>query len=218
MMDDPIPSGSFTQVTTDPNYKDQVTHHTLVNTQYLWMDTQQPNNGPMTNRKVREAIAHAIDKDHILQVVHGTGVKAGCIFPPDLPGFDPTCDPYDYDPEKSKQLLTEAGFPNGFETQLFTDTTDPDPQVAEAIQQDLAQIGIKATLTKQEFSSFLDTLFTPHTAPLGYIGWFQDYPRSVRLHRPLTGLRGDRQGQFELVPILQSRGRCGRGGGQGHDR
>jgi peptide/nickel transport system substrate-binding protein/oligopeptide transport system substrate-binding protein len=87
---DPIPSGSFTQVTSDPNYQDQIYHQTLVDTQFLWMDTQEPNDGPMSDPKVREAIAHAIDKDHIIQIIHGTGVKAGCIFLPDLPGFDPT--------------------------------------------------------------------------------------------------------------------------------
>jgi oligopeptide transport system substrate-binding protein len=176
VLGDPIPSGSFTQVTTDPRYKDQIYHHTLVEVWFLWMDTQQPGNGPLTNVKVRQAIAHAIDKDHIVQIIHGTGTKAGCIFPPDLAGYDPACDPYDYDPAKAKQMLAEAGYPNGFATTLYADTTDPDPVVAEAIQQDLAQVGITADLQKQEFSTFLDTLFTPHTGPLGYIGWYQDYP------------------------------------------
>jgi oligopeptide transport system substrate-binding protein len=176
VMGDPIPSGSFTQVTTDPTYTDQIYHHTLVDVQYLWMDTQQPNKGPLSNVKVRQAIEHAIDKDHIVQIIHGTGKKAGCIFPPDLPGYDASCDPYDFDPAKAKALLAEAGLPKGFTTKLVTDTTDPDPQVAEAIQQDLAEVGITAQLETQEFSTFLDTLFTPHTAPLGYVGWYQDYP------------------------------------------
>jgi ABC-type transport system substrate-binding protein len=176
VMGDAIPSGSFTQVTTDPTYTDQIYHHTLVDVQYLWMDTQQPNKGPLSNVKVRQAIEHAIDKDHIVQIIHGTGKKAGCIFPPDLPGYDASCDPYDFDPAKAKALLAEAGFPKGFKTKLVTDTTDPDPQVAEAIQQDLAEVGITAQLETQEFSTFLDTLFTPHTAPLGYVGWYQDYP------------------------------------------
>jgi ABC-type transport system substrate-binding protein len=57
--------------------------------------------------------------------------------------------------------------------------------VAEAIQQDLAQIGIQAELVKQEFSTFLDTLFTPHASPLGYIGWYQDYPDQSDFIDPL---------------------------------
>lgn len=185
ILGDPIPSGSFTQVTTDPTYKDQIYHHTLVALWYLWMDTQQPGNGPLTNVKVRQAIAHAIDKDHLVQIQHGAATKIGCIFPPDLAGFDPACDPYDYDPVKAKQMLADAGFASGFKTTLFTDTVDPDPQIAEAIQQDLAQIGITADLQKQEFSTFLDTLFTPHAGPLGYISWYQDYPDTSDFIDPL---------------------------------
>jgi peptide/nickel transport system substrate-binding protein/oligopeptide transport system substrate-binding protein len=176
VMGDAIPSGSFTQVTTDPTYKDQIYHHTLVDTQFLYMDTQMPNKGPLSILKVRQAIEHAIDKDHIVQIIHGAGKPAGCIYPPDLPGYDASCNPYNYDPAKAKSLLAEAGFPNGFSTKFFTDTTDPDPQVAEAIQQDLADVGIKVQLEKQEFSTYLDTLFTPHAGPMQYIGWYQDYP------------------------------------------
>lgn len=176
VLGDPIPSGSFTQVTTDPTYTDQIYSHTLVDVQFLWMDTQQPDDGPLGNVKVRQAIAHAIDKDHLIQILHGAAIKVGCIFPPDLVGFDLACDPYDYDPAKAQRLLADAGYENGFNTTLFTSTTDPDPQVAEAIQQDLANIGITADLQKQEFSTFLDTLFTPHAGPLGYSGWYQDYP------------------------------------------
>jgi ABC-type transport system substrate-binding protein len=194
VMGDPIPSGSFTQVTTDPTYAGQIYHHTLVDVQYLWMDTQQPNDGPLRNVKVRKAIEHSIDKDHIIQIIHGTGKKAGCIFPPDLPGYDPKCDPYDYDPVKAKALLAEAGFGDGFKTKLFTDTVDPEPQVAEAIQQDLAQVGVTAEIQKQEFSTFLDTLFTPHAGPLGYVGWFQDYPDTSDFIDPIlscaTTIRG----------------------------
>ena len=64
LMGDPIPPAQFTQVTTNPTYKDQIYHHTLVDTQFLWMDTQMPNKGPLSILKVRQAIEHAIDKDH----------------------------------------------------------------------------------------------------------------------------------------------------------
>ena len=47
-----------------------------------------PNNGPFSNVKVRQAVNYAIDKDAILQISHGAGVAANCIFPPDLPGYD----------------------------------------------------------------------------------------------------------------------------------
>jgi oligopeptide transport system substrate-binding protein len=176
LLGDALPSGSFTQVTTDPQYKDQLVSHTLVDTDYLFMDTQQPNGGPLSKLAVRQALEYAIDKDNIIKLVHGTGVRAECIFPPDMPGYDPSCKPYSFDQAKAKQMLADAGYPNGFESHLFTDTTDPDPQIAQALQQDLAAVGVKVDITTEEFATFLDRIETPHKAPLGYVGWFQDYP------------------------------------------
>src|SRR5438093_658678 len=176
LMGDTIPSGSFTQITTDPQYADQVVHHTLVDTDYLFMDASQPNKGPLSNVKVRQAIEYAIDKDNIIKLVHGAGVKADCIFPPDMPGYDPTCTPYSFDPAKAKQMLADAGFPNGFKSTLYTDTTDPDPAIAQALQQYLANVGITVNYVTEAFSTFLDRIETPHKAPLGWVGWFQDYP------------------------------------------
>ena len=49
-----------------------------------------PNKGPFSNVKVRQAVNYAIDKAAILQISHGAGVEANCIYPPDLPGYDPT--------------------------------------------------------------------------------------------------------------------------------
>ena len=88
MMGDPLPPAQFTDVTTNPDYTDQIHHHTLVETDYVFMDTQQPNNGPFSNVKVRQAVNYAIDKAAILQISHGAGVAANCIFPPDMPGYD----------------------------------------------------------------------------------------------------------------------------------
>lgn len=176
LLGDPIPSGSFTQVTTDPTYKDQIVHHTLVDTQYLSMDTTQPNNGPLSKLAVRQAISMAIDKDAILQIYHGAGTKGTCILPPDMPGFDPSCAGPTFDPVAAKAALVAAGYPNGFETTIYSDTTDPDPAVAQSIQQDLAKIGITAKVISQSFDTFLNTIETPHKAPLVYVGWFEDYP------------------------------------------
>jgi peptide/nickel transport system substrate-binding protein/oligopeptide transport system substrate-binding protein len=176
LLGDPLPSGSFTQITTDPQYQDQLVTHTLVDTDYLFMDTQQPDNGPLSKPAVRQALEYAIDKDNILKLVHGAGVRAECIYPPDLPGYDAACHPYKFDQAKAKQMLADAGYPNGFESHLFTDTTDPDPQIAQALQQDLAAVGVKVDITTEEFATFLDRIETPHKAPMGYVGWFQDYP------------------------------------------
>ena len=176
MMGDPLPPAQFTDVTTNPDYADQLYHHTLVDTDYVFMDTQQENNGPFSKLQVRQAVNYAIDKAAILQISHGAGIEANCIYPPDLPGYDATCNQYPHDVEKAKALMKEAGLEAGFDTTFYTDTTDPDPQIGASIQQDLAAIGIRANIVSQEFATFLDTIETPHKAPIGWVGWFQDYP------------------------------------------
>jgi ABC-type transport system substrate-binding protein len=94
-----------------------------------------------------------------------------------MPGYDTNCKPYTYDPAKAKQLLADAGFANGFESNLYTDTTDPDPLIAQTLQQDLAAVGVRVPqVVTEQFDTFLDRIETPHKAPMGYVGWFQDYP------------------------------------------
>jgi peptide/nickel transport system substrate-binding protein len=143
---------------------------------YVFMDTQQPNGGPFSKLEVRQAVNYAIDKDAILQITHGAGKPANCILPPNMPGYDSTCNPYPHDVDKAKQLMAQAGYANGFTTKFYTDTTDPDPQIGQSIQQDLKAIGINTEIVSQEFATFLDTIETPHKAPMGWVGWFQDYP------------------------------------------
>jgi oligopeptide transport system substrate-binding protein len=149
------------------------------------MDTTEPNNGPLSKLAVRKAIAMAIDKDAIIQLRHGVDTKATCILPPDMPGFDPSCDGPAFDQAAAKTALAAAGYPNGFETTLYTDTTDPDPAVAQSIQQDLASIGITAKVVTQSFDTFLNTIETPHKAPLVFVGWFEDYPDPSDFFDPL---------------------------------
>jgi peptide/nickel transport system substrate-binding protein/oligopeptide transport system substrate-binding protein len=158
------------------------------------MDTQQANNGPLSKVAVRQALNYAIDKDNILKLVHGTGVRAECILPPDMPGYDPNCHPYSFDQAKAKQMLADAGYPNGFESTLYTDTTDPDPQIAQALQQDLAAVGVKVNIVTEEFATFLDRIYTPHKAPMGYVGWFQDYPDPSDFFDPLLSCQAAVQG------------------------
>jgi oligopeptide transport system substrate-binding protein len=176
LLGDQIPSGSFTAVTTDPQYADQVVHHTLVETSYMWMDSSQPNNGPLSKPAVRQAISMAIDKDALIQILHGAGKKATCILPPDMPGYDTNCAGPTFDQAAAKTALAAAGYPNGFTSTFYTDTTDPDPALGQSIQQDLATIGVKVNLISQSFDTFLTTIETPHKAPMGEVGWFEDYP------------------------------------------
>ncbi len=175
IMGNDIPAGAFTATINDPAYKDQVVRNSQVATNYLSMDVSGPNKA-LADVRVRQAISYAIDKQNLIKVANGRGVQADCIFPPQMEAFDPTCKPYSFDVAKAKSLMKEAGYEQGFKTQLFTDTTDLSKALSEAIIQDLAGIGVKAELIQQDFNVLIGTVTTPHAAPLVYVGWFQDFP------------------------------------------
>jgi len=102
---------------------------------------------PLTNQKVREAIAYAINVDEMLKtILSGYAERTATGVNPLHFGFDPSIKPYPFDPERAKKLLAEAGYPNGFEILFSTysgSITSVD-QMADAITGYLAKVGIKA--------------------------------------------------------------------------
>jgi peptide/nickel transport system substrate-binding protein len=98
---------------------------------------------PLTKQKVRQAILHAIDrKSFVENLVQGEArvIHAPC-FPTQLGCDDSSAPKYDYDPKKARQLLAEAGYPNGFKTELMAFRSRT---WTEALQQDLKAVGIDA--------------------------------------------------------------------------
>lgn len=185
IMGDPIPSGVITSLRENPDYEDRIIVFEQVAVQYLSIDTSPPDGGPLAEVEVRQAMNHAIDKENILQLLRGRGVVANCIYPTALPGHNPDCAPYEYDPDRAAELMEEAGYADGFSTTLYTDPSEDSTAVAQAIQQDLGAIGIEVEIVTQEFDVLLGTVTTPHEAPLVYIGWFQDFPDPSDFYDPL---------------------------------
>lgn len=184
IMGNDIPAGAYTATVNDPALKDQVIRQPLVATNFLVVDTSGPVE-PLATTKVRQAMAHAVDKDNIVTISNGRLAATGCILPPGMPGHDADCDPYPYDVERARALMAEAGFAAGFATTLYTDTQDLSKAVSESIIQDLAEIGITASLVQQDFDVLVGTITTPHAAPLVYIGWFQDFPDPSDFYDPI---------------------------------
>ena len=112
---------------------------------------------PLDNPKVRRAITHAIDRDRIIKhVLEGNAYPLRGLLSPQVFGYDPNARAYPYDPDKAKQLLAEAGFPNGFEIDYHSPTGryPKDREVAQVIVEQLSKVGIKANLKTPEWSIF----------------------------------------------------------------
>lgn len=115
---------------------------------------------PFDNVKVREAVAHAIDRQAIIDgAMFGYGTPIGTHFAPHNPDYADLTEMSAYDPEKSKALLAEAGFPDGFETTLHLPPPSYARRGGEIIAAQLAEVGIKAQITNVEWAQWLETVF-----------------------------------------------------------
>jgi ABC-type transport system substrate-binding protein len=120
---------------------------------------------PWTDKKVRQAMNKAINRDEILKVMYKGRATPTYVagFYPDLPGWDPTWakrfpEMYGYDPKKAKQLLAEAGYPKGFKAKawLFPFAGAPElPQVIEAVVTQLREVGIELELEESDLVSIV---------------------------------------------------------------
>ncbi|WNC16385.1 ABC transporter substrate-binding protein [Brevibacillus brevis] len=136
----------------------QVKNYQSLEYSYLGINV---NKKPFDNPKVREAISYAVDRNQIVQTVwKGEAALTGPIAPAltnwavDTASY-PT---YKTDVEKAKKLLAEAGFPNGFDTQIETAATYPDMvETAQVIQQQLKAIGINAKINQLEWGNYIET-------------------------------------------------------------
>jgi peptide/nickel transport system substrate-binding protein len=108
---------------------------------------------PFDDVRVRQAINYAVDRESILKnVLEGRGELLRGPFSSGWPGFDPSLPMYPYDVAKARQLLAEAGYPNGFQTELTTSDGIwlKDREVAEAIASYLDAVGIKVQIVPRE--------------------------------------------------------------------
>ena len=135
------------------------------------------------NEKVRQAFNYAIDREKILKfVLNGQGFMGAIygIVPPPMPNYDvKKIKGYNYDLQKAKQLMIEAGYPDG---KGFPDAVlqinsggDRNIQLAESIQNMLKEIGVNMKLNIIQFAQHLDNIDAGR-ADFFRLGWIADYP------------------------------------------
>ena len=184
ILGDGIPSARFTEVMNDPNLSDLVEQGDQLQTGYVTINTTIE---PLNNPQVRKALNMAINKERIIRIINGRAEPAVQILPPLMPGYAEDYQGYAYDPEAAKSLLAEAGYPNGFDTVLYAYNVAPNDRIAQAIQQDLAQIGVNAELRTQAQSTVIEA-GSSGEAPLlwsGGMAWIADYPDPNNFYWPI---------------------------------
>lgn len=140
---------------------------------YMVLNTQM---APFDDVKVRQAVNMAIDKQAIVDAFYnGYAEVAKNPFPSVLWGYNDSIEDYKFNVEEAKKLLAEAGYPDGFKTQLWA-MSNPRPympqpmKVAEAIQADLKKIGIEAEIVTYEWATYLQKSGNGEH-PMGLYGW-----------------------------------------------
>jgi len=132
--------------------------------------------GPFTDERLRQAVNYAVNKEEIAEFVLGGAVRpSDAPISPGIFGYTPVGF-YEYDPEKARQLMAEAGFPDGFSTTLYSPNGRylQDIQVSEAIQSQLAEVGIDAQIETLEWAAYLAKTNEPadvNEVPFGMLGW-----------------------------------------------
>lgn len=154
-------------------------------------------NEPLDNELLRQAISHAIDREAIVDALYaGYGTVAKNPLPPSYLGYNDDVEGYQYDVEKAKEVLAEAGYEDGLEIDLWTMPVArpymPDPEkTAEIIQNNLAEIGITVNIVREEWAPYLEkTAAGEHQIYM--LGWSgtngdPDYFLSSLLHGDLIG-------------------------------
>lgn len=128
---------------------------------------------PFQDRRVRQALNHAIDKDAIIKnTLGGYGRPIATSVIPEAFGHNPAIKPYAYDPERAKQLLAAAGYAGGFEVGF--DTTvgryPQDKEIAEVVAGQLAKVGVRVNVQGFEWGAFYDGVKAKKRAPIHNIG------------------------------------------------
>lgn len=187
---DGIPPAKFREVMGDPAQASRVVVGGQLQTGYVTMNVKMP---PFDKVEVRRAVNMAINKDRIVQIINGRAVPANQPLPPSMPGYTKDYKGYPYDPAGAKALLKKVGLGNGFNTELFVMNTDPNPRIAQAIQQDLAGIGISASIKSLAQANVIAAGGEPDQAPMiwsGGMAWIADFPDPSNFYGPILGCAG----------------------------
>lgn len=169
---------------------------------------------PFNDKRVRQAINYAANVQGVIDaVLLGNGHRIATVLPLWCFGYDPSIQPYPHDPEKAKELLAEAGYPDGIDIQIWhiQGRYPKDKEVAEAMAQEMAKANIRCTPELRELSVLTDLQKEKATPGLIFASWGNWIFDADNTFVPLFGMESHEQfgdwrrpyGNEELEEILQ---------------
>lgn len=142
----------------------------------VWLNTLQ--SGPLKKPEVRVALNHAVDVPTIIEtVMSGYGTRVATLVPPYFTNYNKSVQPIPHDPEKAKQMLADAGYPDGFTMDLMV------PQgrypfgveVAQALAGQLKKVGVQVNLNTVDFGVFAEATQKREIKDAFYGAWGEEY-------------------------------------------
>ncbi len=136
--------------------------------------------GPFKDKRVRQAMNYAVDKEAINKGLYGGATTASQGMPPVLWGYNKSVQPFPYDVNKAKDLLREAGVPNGFSTEMmvYANPRGYNPiggaKLGEAVQSYLAKVGVNVKISQYEWGAYLDKYRRTPWEGFAISGWSGD--------------------------------------------
>ena len=166
-----IPASEFKRYRESSQWKDFISSSPGINTYYLGLNCERP---PFNNPILRKAVSYAIDRKKILNTIYeGRGIPASGPVPPVLRNW-PAPEIYEYNPEKAKSLLKEAGYPNGLNIKIYLTSDQEILDILEVIQGYLMNVGIKAELRQLEWSAYKNAVNSGEPDAF-WLSWWADY-------------------------------------------
>jgi oligopeptide transport system substrate-binding protein len=167
----------FARFKRDPKWQARMQRAPMTDVRYMILNTELK---PFDNKLVRQAVNCAVNKERILAFRAGRAVVAKGVLPPNLPGYHPNLRSYEYNPQKARRLLKEAGFkddPRNPPVLWYAVRSDPwYPAAASSIQQDLKAVGISIALKAVTYPELKVAAGTRKNCHLAIIGWIGDFP------------------------------------------
>ena len=160
----------------------ELQRRTAIRAWYVAINTRH---GALADVRVRQALNHAIDIPAILaRVMHNRGTLATGSIPPGLEGYDSTRERYFYDPDLARKLLRSAGHVDDLHFELWRSPRADFARIAQAIQSDLAQVGIIIDIVERDAATARAAARNGQ-ADLFLSDWFADYPDAENFTYPL---------------------------------